>query len=247
MAVAGGRLVSRSMDNRLGSYVALEAAAALPRGRAALKARFAAVAAVQEEIGLFGSRTAAFTVRPGPRGRDRRHPRHRRTGRRREGGRQPPVRLRPGDRPRLDPVAEGLRTAARTPQNRPASRTRSAPAAMRPTPTPTRSRSRGPGSRPAWSRSRCATCTRRSRWSTWPMSRPRSSWSRPSSRRSSRASTSAAEAGRVAAPLPRVTRAGSAGPKLRCPDRSSISEPHHTWGLSRAAAGANEKRGIARA
>jgi putative aminopeptidase FrvX len=63
MAVAGGRLVSRSMDNRLGSYVALEA---LRRCHEAgsTSARFAAVAAVQEEIGLFGSRTAAFTVQP---------------------------------------------------------------------------------------------------------------------------------------------------------------------------------------
>jgi endoglucanase len=62
MAVAGGRLVSRSMDNRLGSYVALEAARRYHDDGGG--ARFAAVAAVQEEIGLFGSRTAAFTVRP---------------------------------------------------------------------------------------------------------------------------------------------------------------------------------------
>lgn len=63
MAVAGGRLVSRSMDNRLGSYVALEALRRCHEDGSAT-ARFAAVAAVQEEIGLFGSRTAAFTVRP---------------------------------------------------------------------------------------------------------------------------------------------------------------------------------------
>jgi putative aminopeptidase FrvX len=63
LEVAGGRLVSRSMDNRLGSYVALEAARRVHENKAA-KARFAAVAAVQEEIGLFGSRTAAFEVRP---------------------------------------------------------------------------------------------------------------------------------------------------------------------------------------
>lgn len=61
--VAGTRLVSRSMDNRLGSYVALEALRRChENGRH--RARFSAVAAVQEEIGLFGSRTAAFTVRP---------------------------------------------------------------------------------------------------------------------------------------------------------------------------------------
>jgi endoglucanase len=63
MTVAGGRLVSRSMDNRLGSYVALEALRRC-HGKGGATARFAAVAAVQEEIGLFGSRTAAFTVRP---------------------------------------------------------------------------------------------------------------------------------------------------------------------------------------
>ncbi len=63
LPVAGSRLVSRSMDNRLGSYVALEAARRVHENAKA-KARFAAVAAVQEEIGLFGSRTAAFTVRP---------------------------------------------------------------------------------------------------------------------------------------------------------------------------------------
>lgn len=63
MPVAGTRLVSRSMDNRLGSYVALEALRRCHEN-AKLKARFAAVAAVQEEIGLFGSRTATFTVKP---------------------------------------------------------------------------------------------------------------------------------------------------------------------------------------
>lgn len=63
LAVAGGRLVSRSMDNRLGSYVALEALRRCHEN-ARLRAGFSAVAAVQEEIGLFGSRTAAFTVQP---------------------------------------------------------------------------------------------------------------------------------------------------------------------------------------
>ena len=51
------------MDNRLGAYVALES---LRRAheRGEMSGSFAAVAAVQEEIGLFGSRTAAFAVRP---------------------------------------------------------------------------------------------------------------------------------------------------------------------------------------
>jgi putative aminopeptidase FrvX len=51
------------MDNRLGAYVALES---LRRCHEAgtIKGRFAAVAAVQEEIGLHGATTAAFKVRP---------------------------------------------------------------------------------------------------------------------------------------------------------------------------------------
>ncbi len=63
MPVVGERLVSKAMDNRLGAYVALES---LRRSheRGDLKGSFAAVAAVQEEIGLFGARTAAFEVRP---------------------------------------------------------------------------------------------------------------------------------------------------------------------------------------
>jgi len=61
--LAGDRLASRAMDNRLGAYVALEALRRC-HGRDALAGSFAAVAAVQEEIGLFGARTAAFEVRP---------------------------------------------------------------------------------------------------------------------------------------------------------------------------------------
>jgi putative aminopeptidase FrvX len=61
--LVGDRLVSRAMDNRLGAYVALES---LRRAneRGGLSGSFVAVAAVQEEIGLFGARTAAFEVRP---------------------------------------------------------------------------------------------------------------------------------------------------------------------------------------
>jgi endoglucanase len=58
------RLVSRSMDNRLGAYVALEALRRTADEGDALKASFAAIAAVQEEIGLFGARTSAFKVEP---------------------------------------------------------------------------------------------------------------------------------------------------------------------------------------
>ncbi len=61
--LAGDRLVSRAMDNRLGAYVALEALRRCHE-RASLSGSFAAIAAVQEEIGLFGARTSAFELRP---------------------------------------------------------------------------------------------------------------------------------------------------------------------------------------
>jgi putative aminopeptidase FrvX len=61
--LAGDRLVGRAMDNRLGAYVALEALRRCHEGEE-LRGSFAAVAAVQEEIGLFGARTSAFQVRP---------------------------------------------------------------------------------------------------------------------------------------------------------------------------------------
>ena len=63
VALAGNRLVSRAMDNRLGAYVALEALRRCHE-RDSLSGSFAAIAAVQEEIGLFGARTSAFELRP---------------------------------------------------------------------------------------------------------------------------------------------------------------------------------------
>jgi putative aminopeptidase FrvX len=63
MRVAGSRLVSKSMDNRLGAYVALEATRRCAEG-AGPAGSMAGVAAVQEEIGLFGARTSAFELRP---------------------------------------------------------------------------------------------------------------------------------------------------------------------------------------
>jgi endoglucanase len=63
LGLLGERLVSRSMDNRLGAYVALEALRRCNEGDG-LEASFAAIAAVQEEIGLFGARTSAFKVEP---------------------------------------------------------------------------------------------------------------------------------------------------------------------------------------
>ncbi|MFN2629853.1 MAG: M42 family peptidase [Gaiellaceae bacterium] len=69
--IAGGplelpnnRVASRSLDNRLGSYVALEAARRLAAAGGS-RALVAAVAATQEEVGDFaGSRTTAFALRP---------------------------------------------------------------------------------------------------------------------------------------------------------------------------------------
>jgi putative aminopeptidase FrvX len=63
LQLAGGRIVSRSMDNRLGAYIALEALRRCHE-RSSLTASFAAIAAVQEEIGLFGARTSVFATRP---------------------------------------------------------------------------------------------------------------------------------------------------------------------------------------
>jgi endoglucanase len=63
LALSGGRLVSRSMDNRLGAYVALEALRRCHES-GSLTGSLAAIAAVQEEIGLFGARTSAFAVQP---------------------------------------------------------------------------------------------------------------------------------------------------------------------------------------
>jgi putative aminopeptidase FrvX len=63
LALAGERLVSRSMDNRLGSYVALEVARRCSE-RGELTGSVAGVAAVQEEIGLHGAITSAYQLEP---------------------------------------------------------------------------------------------------------------------------------------------------------------------------------------
>ena len=64
LALRGERMASRSFDNRIGCYVALEAARRIGERGGGL-GDVIAVAAVQEEIGDFaGSRTAAFAVEP---------------------------------------------------------------------------------------------------------------------------------------------------------------------------------------
>ena len=61
--LSGERLASRAMDNRLGSYVALEFARRChERGGHAVSV--AGVAAVQEEIGINGAQTSAYQLQP---------------------------------------------------------------------------------------------------------------------------------------------------------------------------------------
>jgi putative aminopeptidase FrvX len=62
--LANGRFASRSLDNRLGAYVALEGARAVAEAGGA-PGDFLGVAAVQEEIGDFaGARTSVFSLEP---------------------------------------------------------------------------------------------------------------------------------------------------------------------------------------
>src|SRR5262249_35906224 len=58
-----GRLTARALDNRLGSYVALEAARLIADDGGS-GWEVAAVAAVQEETTFGGSRTSAFALEP---------------------------------------------------------------------------------------------------------------------------------------------------------------------------------------
>jgi putative aminopeptidase FrvX len=59
----GGRLVARALDNRVGSYVALQAASLVAQAGGA-PWELAAVAVTQEEITFGGSRTSTFSLRP---------------------------------------------------------------------------------------------------------------------------------------------------------------------------------------
>ena len=58
-----GRLLSKALDNRLGAYIALESARRIAESGDA-QVDVVAVAAVQEEIGLYGARTAAYGLDP---------------------------------------------------------------------------------------------------------------------------------------------------------------------------------------
>jgi putative aminopeptidase FrvX len=64
LELRNGRIASRSLDNRLGSYVALEVARRVA-AEGGTPGDVAGVAVVQEEVGDFaGSRTAAFALEP---------------------------------------------------------------------------------------------------------------------------------------------------------------------------------------
>jgi endoglucanase len=58
-----GRLLSRALDNRLGAYIALESARRIAAAGDA-QVDVVAVAAVQEEVGLYGARAAAYGLAP---------------------------------------------------------------------------------------------------------------------------------------------------------------------------------------
>lgn len=59
-----GRIASRALDNRLGSFVALEAARLISEAGGAQDWEVVAVAAAQEETTFGGSRTSAFSLAP---------------------------------------------------------------------------------------------------------------------------------------------------------------------------------------
>ncbi|MGF1473822.1 MAG: M42 family metallopeptidase [Rubrobacteraceae bacterium] len=63
LELPNGRIASRSLDNRMGAFVVLEALRLLSEEEE-LAARVVAVASVQEEIGLYGARASSFASNP---------------------------------------------------------------------------------------------------------------------------------------------------------------------------------------
>ena len=131
-----GRLVSRSLDNRLGVYVALEVARRVSEAGGGA-GPVAAVAAVQEEIGAHGARAMAYGLQPdlavvvdvthatdAP-GVERRRARRARP------------RQRPGDHARGDRQPRRSTTCSTRPPRRSGSSARPRRRAAPPTPTPT--------------------------------------------------------------------------------------------------------------
>ena len=56
--------VARAFDNRIGTFAVVEALRILKEGKAKLQAEVCAVSNVQEEVGLFGVRQIAYTLKP---------------------------------------------------------------------------------------------------------------------------------------------------------------------------------------
>ena len=114
-------LVSRALDNRLGAYVALEAARRVAEAGGA-PVDVVAVAAVQEEIGCYGARTAAFSLDPDVAiaSTSPRRPTSPAAIRERPAGR---ARRRRGDRARTDAQHARRRPARARPPRRRGSRT----------------------------------------------------------------------------------------------------------------------------
>ena len=161
MELPNGRLISRALDNRLGSFVALEAAR-LVAAAGGSEWELAAVAVAQEEITFGGSRTSAFSLEAGCGDCGRRHARDRCAGDRCEGDRQARARLGTGDQPRIDAASAACSSCCTRRRSGRRSRSRSRRARAAPVPTPTRCTSAARVCPRAWYRSRSATCTRRS-------------------------------------------------------------------------------------
>ncbi len=64
LELPNGRIASRALDNRIGAFVVLETLRLLSEEGDGLAAEVVAVANVQEEIGLYGARGAAFGLDP---------------------------------------------------------------------------------------------------------------------------------------------------------------------------------------
>ena len=175
-----GRAASRSMDNRLGAYIALEAARLVAEAGGA-PGDVAAVAAVQEEVGDFGGRARVdVRARAGDRDRGRRDALDRRS------------RRRPEDRGRTRERASVRRSRAARRSTR-ASSTCSSRRRRRRDSVHDRGVGRDdldghgcdvplarPASRRGSCRSRCVTCTRRRRSWISQTSRSARGSSRPS-------------------------------------------------------------------
>ena len=169
-----GRIVSRSMDNRLGCFVAFEVARLVAEAGGA-PGDVAGVAVTQEEITFAGARTTAYSLEPdiaivvdvtfatdAPGSDEKELGAH-------KFGSGPVI----GRGSTLDPQVFELLHGGRRGGGDPVHDQRLR--ALHRAPTPTRSTCRAAASRPASSRSRCATCTRRSRWSSSTTSRTRRS------------------------------------------------------------------------